>query len=399
MSLGDLKRVAPQGLPASHYVDGRVYSDPEIFKDEKRLILNKVWHFAAHESELPEVHDIRTFQHASLPLFLYRGRDAKIRCFVNACSHRGAKLVNEVRSNAARITCFYHLWSYDDRGACIDIPRSAAYAKVGLDKSDCGLREVRCDSRHGLVFVNLDDTAPCLDSFLGQSLEIFDGVLDAPGAEYEVFHFHAATIDANWKAWQETIVDLYHEFMHVVLRTTQMTAAPMSDRDMRVYPNGHVAIGGLKADYDNYENYGVRSKSLALPGLTVDDARFTPLFPDTAIITRGTVMRIDTVTPLSPHKVLVESRGLGIKGESPEVRRERIAHHNDYWGPFGRNVPEDAFAAEACEKTFGTGAAHYQIIARDEGGQGQDDLMLRAYYAEWARLMGRSPANPTNRSA
>jgi methanesulfonate monooxygenase large subunit len=74
----------------------------------------------------------------------------------------------------------------------------------------------------------------------------------------------------------------------------------------------------------------------------------------------------------------------------------RIRHHNDYWGPFGRNVPEDAFAAEACEKAFGSGAARYQIIARDENGQGQDDLMLRAYYQAWADMTGRPHHNPAN---
>ncbi len=386
----------PPALPETHYVSGAVYSDPQLYEEEKRLILGKVWHFAAHDSELPERFDFRTFQHADLPLFLIRGSDGRIRCFVNACSHRGAKILNEVSGNAQRITCFYHMWSYDDLGACIDIPRRAGYESVGLDKAACALREVRCETRNGLVFVNLDDGAPPLGAFLGDALEIFDAVFDG-SVDYEVFHFHSATIDANWKAWQETIVDLYHEFMHVVLRTTQMTAAPMTARRMRVYPNGHLAIGGLKADYDSYKGYGGRDAHLAFPGLTVDDARFTPLFPDTTIITRGTVMRIDTVTPLGPHMTLVESRGLGIKGEPAADRLARIRHHNDYWGPFGRNVPEDAFAAEACEKTFAPAAVRYQIIARDENGQGQDDLMLRAYYAEWARLMGRSPSNPVNR--
>ena len=384
-------------LPDTHFVSGAVYSDPALYEDEKRLILNKVWHFAAHESELPQRSDYRTFQHAGLPLFVVRGSDNRIRCFINACSHRGAKILNEVSGNAEHITCFYHKWSYSDRGACIDIPRKTGFDAVGLDKATYGLRELRCETRSGLVFVNLDDAAPPLAEFVGSALGIFDEVFDK-GVEYEVFHFHRATIDANWKAWQETIVDLYHEFMHVVLRTTQMTAAPMAARQMRAYTNGHQSIGGIKANYDGYKGYGERKANLAFPGLTVDDARFTTLFPDTAIITRGTVMRIDTVTPLGPHKTLVESRGLGIRGESEADRLERINHHNDYWGPFGRNVPEDAFAAEACEKTFGPAAARYQIIARQEDGGGQDDLMLRAYYAEWARMMGRSPSNPVNGS-
>lgn len=388
---------APPSLPETHYVDGTVYSDPSILEDEKQKILGRIWHFAAHDSELPNRFDYRTFQHAGLALFLARGTDDRVRCFVNACSHRGAKILNDPRGNAERITCFYHMWSYNDKGECIDIPRPDAYEGAGLDKASCGLREVRCDSKYGLIFVNLSDDGETLDEFIGESLEIFRDVFEGNEVEYEVFHFHRATVDANWKAWQETVVDLYHEFMHVVLRNTQMTAAPMGEREMRVYPNGHFGLIGLKANYDNYEGYVAREERLAFPGLTVDDARLVPLFPDTTIITRGTVMRIDTVTPLGPHQTLVEARGLGVKGESQADRAMRIHHHNEYWGPFGRNVPEDAFAAEACEKVFSQGAARYQIIARDEGGRGQDDLMLRGYYAEWARLMGRSPSNPSNR--
>ena len=87
-------------------------------------------------------------------------------------------------------------------------------------------------------------------------------------------------------------------------------------------------------------------------------------------------------------------RGLGVKDEPAEHRRIRINHHNQYWGPFGRNVPEDMFAAEACTESFRNGAARYQIIAREEGLSGQDDGILRAFYAEWGRLLGRRPSEP-----
>ena len=33
-----------------------------------------------------------------------------------------------------------------------------------------------------------------------------------------------------------------------------------------VYPNGHLAIGGLKADYNNYKAYGARDDTAAFPG-------------------------------------------------------------------------------------------------------------------------------------
>ena len=42
-------------------------------------------------------------------------------------------------------------------------------------------------------------------------------------------------------------------------------------------------------------------------------------------------------------------------------------------------------------------AYHYQVIARDEGLTGQDDGMLRAFYAQWSRMMERSLASPGER--
>lgn len=209
---------AAPSLPDSHYVNGLVYTDETIYADEMRHIHRKTWHLACHESELAQPHDFRTMQHAGVPLVVIRGDDGKVRSFINACSHRGAKIVQEPSGNAARLTCFYHLWSYDAHGRCIDIPRANGYEPVGLDKADCGLREVRTAERWGLIFVNLDDEAPSLDDFLGDSLEIFESAFD--GRELEVFHFHRATVEANWKAWQETVLDIYHEFMHVVLRQT-----------------------------------------------------------------------------------------------------------------------------------------------------------------------------------
>ena len=385
---------APPSLPDGHYVGGRVYRDERIFAEERERIFKKVWHFVCHESEVADAFDFRTVERADTPLIVVRGGDGRIRAFVNVCSHRGARVAMAPGGNARTFTCFYHHWTYDAEGACVSMPRPEGYRGTPVRKKNMGLREAKTEVKWGFVFVNLDDDCAPLDEFLDGALDIFDQVL--PDAGLEVFHYHRAEIDANWKAYQETIVDLYHEFMHVILRDTQMPAASMDDREMRTYANGHVTIAGLKADYEKYEGWRRRDRSKCLPGLEPDDARFAPLFPAQTFIARGTVMRIDTVQPVTPHKCLIESRGLGLKGESPEDRAMRIDHHNEYWGPFGRNVTEDAFAAEGCELSFGKGAAPHGIIARDEGGRGQCDSGLRGFWAEWSRRMGRPASHPTN---
>ena len=380
-------------LPAGHFVSGLAYTDPDVYQDELTGIFTKTWRFACHESELPTPYDYRVIDHAGQSLVCIHGDDGQIRTFLNVCSHRGAKLLTEPAGNARQITCFYHRWTYDSRGACTGIPRPAGFTD-GVDKESMGLREVRTAVKHGLVFIVLDDDAPDLDAFIGPALDRFAEMLDT--TPLEVFHYNRAVLECNWKAWHETNMDLYHEFMHVVLRQTQVAAMPMDERRLITFANGHGGSGGdLKAAYDGYEGFAGRGGDVPpLPGTDPADFCFVDLFPSTAIIARGTVVRIDTATPLGPDKTLLEMRGLGIKGEPPGDRQARQRHHNQYWGPFGRNVPEDMFAAEACADSFRGQAGRFQLIARDENLSGQDDAILRAFYAEWAARTGRDPGNP-----
>ncbi len=380
-------------LPAGHFVSGLVYTDPDIYRDEIDTIFTKTWRFACHESELPEPYDYRVIDHAGQSLICIRGDDGDIRTFLNVCSHRGAKLLTEPAGSARLMTCFYHRWTYDSRGACTGIPRPSGY-KDGVDKSAMGLREVRTAVKLGLVFIALDDSAPDLDTFIGGALERFAEMLGT--TPLEVFHYNRAVLDCNWKAWHETNMDLYHEFMHVVLRKTQVDAMPMEERLLITFENGHGGSGDdLKAAYEGYDAFSGRGGDVPpLPGTDPADFRFVDLFPSTAIIARGTVVRIDTATPLGPHQTLLEMRGLGVKGESEDHRRIRQRHHNQYWGPFGRNVPEDMFATEACADSFRNQAGRYELIARDENLSGQDDAILRAFYGKWASYTGRDPGNP-----
>jgi methanesulfonate monooxygenase large subunit len=168
------------------------------------------------------------------------------------------------------------------------------------------------------------------------------------------------------------------------------------DRKWKIYPYGHATLEPMKQRYERVKGWSKREDK-TLPGLTAGEFRILTLFPDTTILCRTTAMRIDTSSPIAPGLTLVEQRGLGVKGESVEDRAMRIKHHNQYWGPFGRNFPEDAIAVEAVNQTICSGAAPFGLFARHEKGRGQDDLAIRAYYQEWERYMGRPANNPLNR--
>jgi methanesulfonate monooxygenase large subunit len=389
---------AAPDIAAAGYVSGSVYTDPHIFERETDRIFGRSWRLVCHESELPAPFDYRTFELSGQPLFCIRASDGRIRTFINACSHRGARLLHEPAGNARRITCFYHHWTYNAEGSCIGIPRPSAYATSGLQRENLGLREVRTELKMGLVFINLDSEAETLDTFLDGALDHLEPIMSTQ--PLETFHFSRSVLHCNWKAWQETNLDLYHENMHVVLRRTQMNAMAMADRKLRLYGNGHAGSGKMVAAYEGYKGFAGRGTDVPpLPATDPSDFRFSILFPGSAVLSRGTVMRIDTVIPVSTSKTVLEMRGLGIRGEPEADRKVRTRHFNQYWGPMGRNVPEDMFAAEACEAAFRHQAARYQLIARDENLSGQDDAPLRGFYQQWARMTGVSAHAPGGEQA
>jgi hypothetical protein len=140
---------------------------------------------------------------------------------------------------------------------------------------------------------------------------------------------------------------------------------------------------------------GMKSRGgYELPGLQPNEFRLVDIFPDVMLNCRATVMRIDTQMPISPSETLVQFRGLGVKGEPADVRKARLRDHAEFWGPFGRNLPEDQFAAERQTETMKGEATPISLMAREEDNMTQDDFPIREYYREWSALTGLNPADP-----
>ena len=380
-------------LAPDAYVDNRIYADAALFELEREHIFAKLWKFVCHENEIAAPGDYRTTVVAGTPLVIIRGDDGKIRSLYNVCPHRGAEIVRRPSGNGKNFTCLFHHWTFDRKGECVSIPLPDGYEDAGVSKEGQGLREVRTEIRLGLVFVNLDDGAESLDDFLGDSLE---NALDPLGSEeLEVFHYHRQIVDGNWKNWVETDRELYHQFLHVINRTSSFQADGYMERGLQIYPRGHMATEPIKIAYEKYEKGGRRRRTGALPGMQPNESRVINLFPDFMINIRTTVIRLDSVEPLSPDRCVVEFRGLGIKGETAHQRQIRVKDHNEFWGPFGRNLPEDSLAVSEQMKTMRDGASPYSLYARNgRGGRAMDDAPLRSYYSEWSRCMGRSAHAP-----
>ena len=61
MSKNAAQWTTPPKFPASHYVDSSIYTDPQIFAEEKEKLCKPAWIIACHESELQAPYDYRLF--------------------------------------------------------------------------------------------------------------------------------------------------------------------------------------------------------------------------------------------------------------------------------------------------------------------------------------------------
>lgn len=377
---------APPKLPATHYLDNRVYTDPKIFGLEQERIFRRTWKFVCHESEVPRAGDYRTVSIGGIAVIVVRGADNEIRAFFNVCPHRGAKLVRDTAGHLPehRVQCFYHHWSFSTRGECLYIPRAEAYAACSINRDAIRLRHVRAETVLGLVFVNLDGEGPSLAEFLGPALDAVRGPLET--GSFEVLHYHRVEVKANWKLFVETNGEGYHELLHLLNRTTGLSQPNYRKRQWHLHPGGHHTFAPATIDYDRLA-LGERDRAL-LPGMVPNGHIVVDLFPDVMVNIRATVVRIDSLIPVAPGLTVLECRGLGLAGDPPDIRELRLRHHNQVWGPCGRNLPEDIWAVETQWDNMSSEASRYSIIAREESNFAMDDAPIRSFYREWRRRVG-----------
>jgi len=387
-------------------VDSRIYTDQDIFDEELKKIWRRTWLLVAHESELPRPLDFRTTTIAGEPVAVIRGEDGEVRAFSNVCPHRGAVLLREPAGTLSqpkagsapnRITCMFHAWQFDAQGQCLAIPRRQAGYQDRLTTSDVPLGSLPCEVAYGgFVWVHLEKDPPPIADHFGAA---FDSIRPHLEAEpLEVFHHHKAIAATNYKLWHDTNSELYHDYMHHFNRVTGMQQPGYFDRHYTTFPGGHVTVSSMTVAYEAYGRDQVAlaaSRDLSFPGLERNGWKLLDLFPGISINLRGSAVRVDTMTPIGPDKVLIEYRGIGLKSDSADERARRVRDHNTIWGPFGRNLPEDLIGVTNQGLAMRPGSDRRSILhGRFEGNSIHDEIGMRHYYQEWSHRLGRSPRAP-----
>lgn len=85
--------------------DLSIYAEPTIAARERERIFEALPMMALHSSQLPEPGSFVTVRLNRSEALVTRGKDGKVRAFLNICRHRGAILVKQEQGRQSRFAC------------------------------------------------------------------------------------------------------------------------------------------------------------------------------------------------------------------------------------------------------------------------------------------------------
>jgi phenylpropionate dioxygenase-like ring-hydroxylating dioxygenase large terminal subunit len=186
------------------------YTNKERYSAECERVFKNLPLALALSLELKKPGDYKAMTVMETPIIICRNDKGIVKCFLNACRHRGARLCEDGRASKRVFACPYHAWTYDRDGALIG--RYAAETFGELDHEQYGLTELPCDERSGLIWVNL---TPKQEFDLGEWLGDFASELDT--LCLKDWHLHKTRIikGPGWKVTMDGYLEAYHHnFVH-----------------------------------------------------------------------------------------------------------------------------------------------------------------------------------------
>src|SRR6266568_2962204 len=141
---------------------GSYYTDSAIFAREQERIFSSLWFCAVRTGDLTAPGAFRTCQVGRESILCVRGRDGRLRAFLNVCRHRGARLCPAESGAVKRyLRCSYHCWSYGLDGTLVAAPNLGPLPQAGRER--LGLVPVTTREWLGYLWVCLADRPPSFE--------------------------------------------------------------------------------------------------------------------------------------------------------------------------------------------------------------------------------------------
>ena len=346
---------------------------------ERERILLPSWQPVCHDSDLPSAGTAIRFDFLGRSALILRGSDGVLRAFLNACRHRGSRLIEGDRNTAvafcidSKVRCPYHAWVYDDTGALVHVPRENQYP--GIDRAQLGLRALPLATWHGFVFVAFEAPARPL-------AEMLAACTDEVGAHR--FEGMRRTSEpclvphrADWKVLCEHQLELQ--------RRGLVPAASGADGDLQRYTAAIVA-----SDTASWPARAYVSLLPEVPALPADRRRSWSryfLWPNVVFDVYPDQVGFAQVLPLGPGESLLRELAYALPDSSREMRLARYLNtriRRRHTADDRRLVERRQLGLETCGDAPGP-------LANDEPGQRWFTARVAAVLGAPGRRGGHAP--------
>ena len=193
------------------HVSRRAYFDEEIFAKEQKRVFRRAWQFVAHESEVVNHGDYVTRRLGSDPVIVVRAANGDVNVLHNSCKHRGSQICPADFGKSTMFRCGYHGWVYNNAGELRAVPGERELYGKTLDRSKLSLtRAPHVEIFCGLIFATWDPDALPLKETLGAWAWYMEAVfgkceMEVVGPPTRILSHH------NWKSGAENWAgDGYH---------------------------------------------------------------------------------------------------------------------------------------------------------------------------------------------
>lgn len=366
-----------------------IYTDQTIFDLELEHMIEGGWVYAAHESQLPNANDYFTINVGRQPVVLTRDADGRIHGFLNACAHRGAKVVRYTKGNQKVHMCSFHGWCFNPKGELINVTDEAEGAyPSGFNRENLGLTPVaRLESYRGFIWVSLNSDVLPLKEYLNGATTFIDLMADqSPTGELEVLPGESTYIyQGNWKLQAENGLDGYHvkathgNYVMTVGRrakgqsTTETKTLAVEKIDTGVsgffaFDQGHAVLYAPYPNHKDRPNFEFRDGYFekygeAKAAWMTERLRNLMLLPNVFLMDQmSTQIRI--FRPLAVDRTEVITYCIAPKGESAEAREKRLRQYEDFFNASGMATPDDLAEFRNCQIGFQAKAAPFSDISR-----------------------------------
>lgn len=283
------------------------------------------------------------------PLLVTRDKDGKAHVFLNACTHKGAKLIDGCDvAKGNRLTCPYHAWTFSTDGKLIGAARPETF--TNLDKGARGLAELPSREAGGIIWAMLDRHAEPDFSGVDEQLTADFAAFDLP--DLHVYGHKTFHLSANWKLVLEPFLEGYH-----VQRLHARTVGPL----FADVPNVVDKLGINIRQISGKLNFTPDCLDIPSENIHASVTHAYNVFPNCVVVTSPYYISVMFLMPTAADKTTVDY--FMLTRRPPDNPKGAALYQKSYDMIVSVFGGEDFYAAEISHAGLSTGAIEETVYS------------------------------------